>query len=204
MQTAVVAVLGTNGIGMLDGRLPWHPHRLSFDMSFLSLVTTNGYTVSDSRFTVNEPVGRNAVVMGRKTFESLPPRMRPLPNRRNLILTRGNNNISVETAGSLDQAVVMCPEPLFILGGKAVYEEAMQKQKVPFLVTKIHHFPDNLHAEITLDLSVLTNEYKCTDITSDVYDELLRLKPELREKGQLVDNVIQEGDFRYSFLYYHI
>lgn len=206
MLTAVVAVVEPNhGIGRLDGRLPWHPHRLHHDMAFLSMVTTMGYAiVGSSSFCITDhnKCG-NTVVMGRRTFESLPPRMRPLPNRHNIVLTRNGPIDGVTTAESLDMAISMATSDVFVLGGKAVYEEAMRR-KVPFLVTKIVPAqPELVHADIYLDTTLLQTDYQEVDITTDAYKELLRLKPELSDKGRLVNGVIEEGGFKYSFHYYH-
>lgn len=83
----------------------------------------------------------NVVVMGRKTWESIPPKFRPLPNRLNVVLTRNAENMSqvekaVLIAKSLDEA--LSPEFLknglasnskigkvFVIGGGSVYEQAV-------------------------------------------------------------------------------
>lgn len=69
----VVAASSDNGIG-LDGQLPW---RLPKEMKHFKTVTSSA------------PEGMtNAVVMGRKTWLSIPAKFRPLPNRLNVVLTR--------------------------------------------------------------------------------------------------------------------
>jgi len=67
------------------------------------------------------------VLMGRKTWESLPPRFRPLPGRRNLVLTRGPAIEGAETVRSIDEALNLCAsEPeLCVLGGAEVYGQAL-------------------------------------------------------------------------------
>jgi dihydrofolate reductase len=57
-----------NGVIGRDGTLPWH---LPEDMARFRALTTGA-----------------TVLMGRRTWESLPPRFRPLPGRRNLVLSR--------------------------------------------------------------------------------------------------------------------
>ncbi|MGI4895085.1 MAG: dihydrofolate reductase, partial [Janthinobacterium lividum] len=57
-----------NGIIGVDGRIPW---RIPEDMAHFAALTMG-----------------SSVVMGRATWESLPPRFRPLPGRRNLVLSR--------------------------------------------------------------------------------------------------------------------
>lgn len=199
VMTAVVALTRQGGMGTDSGQLPWHPTRLHFDMAFLSLVTTNGYKIMDDGFTINDHDNGNAVVMGRRTFESLP---KPLSNRRNIVLTR-NTIDNIETARGLSEAIQMAhAQDLFILGGKAVYEEAMEG-KVPFLVTQFKEQPDSVRADVYLDTSRLASNYAVHDITMQAYHELVRLKPALANKGQLVDGVIVEGEFKYSILYYY-
>jgi dihydrofolate reductase len=71
----VIAATPSNGIGK-DGQLPWPP--LPTDLAFFKEVTTKTRDVSK----------RNAVIMGRKTWESIPPKFRPLRNRLNIVLSR--------------------------------------------------------------------------------------------------------------------
>lgn len=69
----------------------------------------------------------HTVVMGRKTFESLPKGA--LPNRRNIVLTRQKNktHAGAETFPSLEEALRHCEETenVFIIGGASVYREAL-------------------------------------------------------------------------------
>jgi dihydrofolate reductase len=67
--TIIVAATKSNGIGH-KGRLPWH---LSQDMAYFKAVTA---------------ASNNAVIMGRKTWESIPMTRRPLVNRINLVISR--------------------------------------------------------------------------------------------------------------------
>ncbi|MBN8503392.1 MAG: dihydrofolate reductase [Burkholderiales bacterium] len=71
------------------------------------------------------------VLMGRKTWESLPPRFRPLPGRRNLVLTRGAPIEGAETVRSLDEALASCAcdAELCVIGGAEVYALALPKAK---------------------------------------------------------------------------
>ncbi len=69
------------------------------------------------------------VIMGRKTWESLPPRFRPLPGRRNLIVTRqpGYGAEGAETATSLDAALALAGAvpTVFVIGGGELYAQAL-------------------------------------------------------------------------------
>jgi dihydrofolate reductase len=108
----VVAHAANRVIGR-DGTLPW---RLPTDMKrFREL--TSGHTV----------------VMGRKTFQSLPDAYRPLPNRRNLVLTSDpalHIDTDPESAGvaffaDLPSALEACGKECFVIGGERTYREAL-------------------------------------------------------------------------------
>ena len=69
------------------------------------------------------------VVMGRKTWESLPPKFRPLPGRTNIVVTRQNNwqADGAVVAHSMQEAVSLCPAntEIWVIGGAEVYAQAM-------------------------------------------------------------------------------
>jgi dihydrofolate reductase len=86
----VVAATAEGGIGR-DGSLPW---RLPKDMALFSRLTRASLphwmgtgADPDPATAATTPV-RNAVVMGRKTWHSLPPKFQPLPGRLNVVLSR--------------------------------------------------------------------------------------------------------------------
>jgi dihydrofolate reductase len=76
------------------------------------------------------------VVMGRKTWESLPPRFRPLPGRRNIVVTRDPRWAAegAERAGSVTEALEFAAAPspaaasgmVWVIGGAEVYRAAME------------------------------------------------------------------------------
>jgi dihydrofolate reductase len=127
----VVAADASRGIGK-GGGLPW---RLPGEMAYFKRVTT---TAAEGT--------RNAVIMGRKTFESIPAKFRPLPGRLNVVLSRLSNYepSGAEAFDSLDGALTSLlarPEldQLFVIGGGALYEEALAHpacQRV--FVTRVH------------------------------------------------------------------
>lgn len=102
-----------------NGTLPW---RLPGDMRNFRELTTKSI----------KPGIQNAVIMGRKTWESLPPKMRPLPERLNVVLTRqGDYDLpeGVIKAASLGAALEFLStidiNRIFVLGGGEVYAEAL-------------------------------------------------------------------------------
>ena len=105
MFTIIAAIGRSNELGK-DGDLIWH---LPSDMKFFR-ETTSGHTI----------------IMGRKTFESLPKGA--LPNRRNIVLTRQDIGFAgAERFSSLPAALEACrdDEEVFIIGGASVYREAL-------------------------------------------------------------------------------
>lgn len=82
---------------------------------------------ADKQFFRQETTGK-VVVMGRKTLESLPGRM-PLPNRRNIILSK-NPDYQVKGADvchSMEEVLYLlkdcCPDDIYIIGGESVYRQ---------------------------------------------------------------------------------
>lgn len=106
MISIIVAHASNRAIGR-DGRLPWH---LPADLRRFRELTIGC-----------------AVVMGRKTFESLPDAYRPLPGRRNLVLS---TNPAYAAGGgevftSLDAALDACDRECFVIGGSETYSHAL-------------------------------------------------------------------------------
>ncbi|XP_012843023.1 PREDICTED: bifunctional dihydrofolate reductase-thymidylate synthase 1-like isoform X1 [Erythranthe guttata] len=119
----VVAATPDMGIGK-EGKLPW---RLPGDLKFFKEITA----------TTSDPNKKNAVLMGRKTWESIPPQFRPLPGRLNVVLTRSgssdsNSDESVVFCGSMSSALKLLAGPpysfniekVFLIGGGQILREA--------------------------------------------------------------------------------
>jgi dihydrofolate reductase len=115
----VAADLG-DGIGR-RGAIPW---RLPSDLAHLKRLTSETAV----------PGTRNAVLMGRVTWDTLPPRWQPLPRRLNLVITRQPHLAvpdGVLVAHSLEEALVSARqaadvERLFVLGGGEIYRRAVE------------------------------------------------------------------------------
>ena len=94
------------------------------------------------------PGAMNALIMGRKTWESLPQNRRPLPGRLNIVLSRSVNDFLWYEGGfflpSLDAAIDYINDRSndiqdgFIFGGEAIYKEALKRPELSeILVTKV-------------------------------------------------------------------
>ncbi|MBI4740276.1 MAG: dihydrofolate reductase [Betaproteobacteria bacterium] len=86
-----------------------------------------------------------AVVMGRKTWESLPAAFRPLPGRRNIVLTRDPAYVAegAVIARSLADAVALAgsEEEVFVIGGAELYRQALPLAGRLYL-TEVAETPD--------------------------------------------------------------
>lgn len=116
--SVIVAFDSQYGIGK-NGQLAWE---LPMDLKHFKEITT----------TVTNPAKKNAVIMGRKTWESLPQRFRPLPGRLNLVLSKDEKPglpLEVLCSQSLDDALSQLSSPnvenIFVIGGAQVYAHAM-------------------------------------------------------------------------------
>lgn len=74
----------------------------------------------------------NTVVMGRKTYESIG---RPLPNRRNIIITKkiDYNIDDCEVVNSLEEALMLCNNDCFIIGGGEIYKQILPITDIIYL-----------------------------------------------------------------------
>jgi dihydrofolate reductase len=109
-------------------------------VSLIAAVARNGAIGRDSALLWNEPADQRhfrsvtmgcPVIMGRKTWDSLPPRFRPLPGRRNIVLTRDAawQAAGAERAGSLAEAIERTADAqkVFVIGGGEVYAQALPR-----------------------------------------------------------------------------
>lgn len=94
-----------------------------------------------------EVTGDGAVIMGRKTWESLPERFRPLPGRRNVVLTRAPAYTAdgAEVTDSLETALDLVGRVAAVIGGGEIYRTAMAHAGV-LHVTEISALVDGADA----------------------------------------------------------
>ena len=104
MTVGLIWAQSTSGVIGRDGTIPWH---LPEDLARFKTLTM-GHTV----------------VMGRRTWDSLPARFRPLPGRRNVVLTRnsGFEAPGAEVFGSIDDAI---DDQTWVIGGSEIYHLAL-------------------------------------------------------------------------------
>jgi dihydrofolate reductase len=117
MITLIVALDAQRGIGV-NNTLPW---RLPEDLAHFKRITSG-----------------HPIIMGRKTFDSIG---RPLPNRRNIVVTRNGawRHDGVDAAASLADAVALAGAgDAFIIGGAQIFAESMDIAE-RIIVTEIDH-----------------------------------------------------------------
>ncbi len=114
MRLGLIWAQAANGVIGRDGKLPWH---LPEDLAHFKQVTLGA-----------------PVIMGRRTWDSLPPRFRPLPGRRNIVVTRQPQWQAggAERAGSLDEALALCAgaDTTWVIGGAQLYALAAPAAQV--------------------------------------------------------------------------
>ena len=183
----VVAATKQLGIGR-NGSLPW---KLPGDMAYFKHLTSK----------TADPNKQNAVVMGRKTWESIPPKFRPLKNRFNIVLTRQqpDENSSISANGSKSSSsesdVVKCSslgsamslltgteykdhlENIFVIGGGQVYKEAIEAPECA-----------------VIHLTVIESDFECDTFLPEIDPKRFALWSAAAPQS--------DNDVRYHFLCY--
>ncbi len=172
--SVIVAIDLQGGIGKA-GSLPWH---LPGDMKHFKTLTTK----------TNIPQKQNLVIMGRKTWDSIPQRFRPLPDRLNLVLTRKQNPdfpSNVLFADSLEKGLKLVQTSrhkekiadIFVIGGEQIFEVALKMPACKKLyLTQI---------EYTFDCDTFFPKF------------------EQQFKQDTVSEILQENGLPYCFSEYH-
>lgn len=115
--TLIVAASNNNVIGV-NNQMPWH---LPNDFKYFKANTMD-----------------HSIIMGRKTYDSIG---KPLPGRRNIILTRDQNyqNSEVDIANSISEVFNYCRDEreIFILGGADIFKQALALAN-RVLLTRVH------------------------------------------------------------------
>ena len=111
----IVAIAKNNAIGK-DNNLLWH---LSADMKFFKETTTG-----------------HCIITGRKNYESIPSKYRPLKDRTNIVVTRSldykEDNLAV--CNSIEAAIELAKsigeKEVFVIGGGQIYQECLEKNLI--------------------------------------------------------------------------
>ena len=107
-EIVLIAALAKNRVIGIDNKLPW---RLPDDLQHFKQLTLG-----------------HSIVMGRKTWESLPG---VLPDRRHIVITRDSNypSANAEIVHSIEEAISLVPEqePVFIVGGANLYQQLLDR-----------------------------------------------------------------------------
>ena len=108
MRLSIVVAMDDNRLIGSKNQLPWH---LPADLAYFKKLTTG-----------------KSILMGRKTYDSIG---RPLPNRRNIVITR-NANISIpgcEVVSSIDHALELTKDDreVMVIGGASLCEQILPK-----------------------------------------------------------------------------
>ncbi|TKX27340.1 dihydrofolate reductase-like protein [Elsinoe australis] len=149
--TLIVAATTKNGIGKAGG-LPWP--MLKKEMAHFARVTKRVPSSMTASSNSSKPV-QNVVIMGRKTWDSIPQKLRPLKERTNIIITRqapdslATSHEDVIVASSIEDGISQLaskeaglsktPGRYYIIGGSSIYEAALKlPHQKSILLTRIH------------------------------------------------------------------
>jgi dihydrofolate reductase len=151
MISIIVAVAENNVIGK-DNTLIWH---LPADMKYFK-----------------EKTSGHCIITGRKNYESIPEKFRPLPNRTNIVITRQKDYFApgAIVVGSIEDAIEKAKETgdleIFIIGGAEIYRQSIHLADKLY-ITQIHNKfeGDAFFPEID------TTKWKKTSETKGIVDE---------------------------------
>lgn len=151
MIISIIVAISENNIIGKDNSLIWH---LPADMRYFREKTTG-----------------HCVITGRKNYESIPEKFRPLPNRTNMVITRQKAYSapgaivisSIEEA--IEKAKQIGDKEVFIIGGAEIYKQSIHLADKLY-VTKIHHSFDGDVSFPEIDPTIW-KETKRVDLKAD-------------------------------------
>ena len=158
MKVSLIVAVSENGVIGKDNDLIWH---LPNDMKFFK-DTTMGHHV----------------IMGRKNFESIPHKFRPLPNRTNIVITRQSDYKAEDSivVNSVEEALKVAKSnrenEAFIIGGGQIYKLALEANLIDRIyLTRIHHSfdGDTFFPELSSDWEEVNRE-DCFKDNNHKYD----------------------------------
>jgi dihydrofolate reductase len=111
MIISLIAAVAENHVIGRNNDLPWH---LPDDMKYFMQTTKN-----------------HVVIMGRKNYDSLPAKFKPLPNRTNYVVTRSEHfeapgcKVVSSLQAAIDESSKTNPDEIFVIGGAEIYQLAL-------------------------------------------------------------------------------
>jgi len=158
---SIIVAVAENGVIGKDNQLLW---RLSDDLKQFKALTSG-----------------HAVIMGRKTFDSIG---KPLPKRTNIVITRQDKvseDTSVLVANSIERAVEMAKElkgndEIFIIGGGNIYEQSLA------ITDKVY---------LTEVKTTIDGDTYFPDLSKDEWEEISRKSYQKGEKNEYDFDVVE-------------
>ena len=140
-KVIIIIAFDTNfGIGK-NNTIPWN---IKEDLTNFREITT--FTKDENR--------QNTIIMGRKTWESLP--YKPLKNRKNVIISKTLKGTNIYE--SIEEAIIQSEEGenIYIIGGKGIYEECLRKNIVKG--AHISKISGNYECDVMIDKDLIYKE----------------------------------------------
>lgn len=177
----IVAVCPDLGIGK-NGNLPWHPVRLNNEFKHFRTMTA----------TPSVEGKQNVVIMGRKTWFSIPEKNRPLNNRINIVLSRerkapltGAHHVVGDFSSALrlvDSELAGQADQVWVIGGSSLYKELMESSGTKRLyVTRI------------------LKQFECDTFLPEISPDKYRLLP---ESPGVLQELQEDNGIQYRFEVY--
>lgn len=161
----IIVAASSNLVIGKENDLPWN---LPTDMKHFKTITT-GHTV----------------LMGRKCWESIPAKYRPLPNRKNIVLTRNKDYVAegatvVHNLQDILKKYKDSNEELFVIGGAEIYDESFEMADHMFFT----HIFNEVEGDVILK-KLNFNDWELAEIDDLVEENGLKFRIEFYQKKNL-------------------
>ena len=153
MSLTIIAAASLNNVIGKDGKLPWH---ISSDLARFKAIT----------------IGKT-ILMGRKTYESLPT---PLRDRKIIVLSKTMSTIDDaygENVVVIPRLSIMNPwdpEEIFVCGGSRIYEEILPAC-TRILLTRVHTVVEGAHLTYFSNLTKITKEWRIQKVDFPIHGD---------------------------------
>ena len=162
MKISIIVAVSENLVIGKDNNLVWN---LPTDTNFFK-ITTSGHHV----------------IMGRRNYDSIPPKWRPLPNRTNIVVTRQKGLVleGCQVVNSIEEGLTIAEqngeEEAFIIGGGQIYRQSMN------VVDKIYY---------TEVKAVVDGDTYFPEIDPDIWQEVSREKYSANERDEYAFDIVE-------------